>query len=134
MKICLGLPLTFAWPLDTAVWERLLFLSLLGIQDKGSLNLKELKYPRQILAYRLLTWKRIPPGHLSYAFHKGRVVLQQRLEAYILHGRCSKIVRIHFSVNQPAFIQHTAFYFLHSCSLPYISDPKYKLSKKCGTH
>lgn len=51
MKPCLGLPLTFAWPLGTAVWEGLLFLFLLGTQDKGSLNLIEWKYPGQILAH-----------------------------------------------------------------------------------
>lgn len=32
MKTCLGLPLTFAWPLGTAVWKGLLFLSLLGLR------------------------------------------------------------------------------------------------------
>lgn len=35
---------------------------------------------------------------------------------------------------RPAFIQYTAFYFLHSCSLPYISDPKYKVVQKNVEH
>ena len=49
---------------------------------------------------------------------------------YIVCMVVVKIVRIHFRVFWQALTQHTVFRFLHSCSLPYISDPKYKVVQK----
>lgn len=135
MKTCLGLPLTFAWPLGTAVWERLLFWSLLGIYDKWSLNLIELKSPGKILTYWLLTYKQIPPGHLS---HMQPIRAQLSDNKGWKHTVCMVVVLKKWEFisvrigQQLSSTLHSIFSTVVHCHTFLIQNAK--LSKKCGTH
>lgn len=87
MKTFLGPPFTFAWPLGTAVWEGLLFLSRYIWQMVFELDRTEIARTDSSLLIGDIEANTIRASP-SYVSHKGRAELQWRPEIYSLYGRC----------------------------------------------
>lgn len=133
MKTFLGPPFTFAWPLGTAVWEGLLFLSRYILQMVFELDRTEIARTDSSLLIGDIEANTIRASpSLMYPIRGGLSYSEDR--KYIVCMVVVKIVRIHFRVFWQALPSTLSSTFSTAARCHTFLIQNTKWSKKCRTH